>query len=97
MNKSPMPAAIVWYRREDYPAILAIMADRQNLSPTYDEWLRRAEQSVKDIEARGYCAMKVHLDPAEFAEYCRAHMLHIDAAARSQYVNSIARKRMAGG
>src|SRR5206468_3658199 len=38
--------AIAWYRREDYELILSVMDDRSIFPPTYNEWLRRAEQII---------------------------------------------------
>ena len=37
--------ALPWYSREDYPGILAVVADRHNFAATYDQWLMAAENN----------------------------------------------------
>jgi hypothetical protein len=73
-----------WYRREDWNALLAIFVDAAKL-PTYDKWLRRAEQAEKEFKRQGTIAERVYLDPTEFAGWCVARGLKIDAAARMNF------------
>jgi hypothetical protein len=83
---------IPWYRRDDWNALLAIFVDAAKL-PTYDKWLRRVEQAEKEFKRQGTIAERVYLDPKEFAGWCAARGLDIDAAARMRFAaEAVARK-----
>jgi hypothetical protein len=74
-----------WYRREDWSALLIIFVDATKLPATYDKWLRRAEKAEREFERQGTIAERVYLDPIEFAGWCGARGLKIDAAARMNF------------
>jgi hypothetical protein len=76
---------IPWYRREDWNALLALFVDREKLPATYDRWLRRAGRTEKEFKRQGTIADRVYLDPAEFAGWCVARGLNIEAAARMSF------------
>ena len=76
---------IPWYRREDYPRLLALFADAAALPRTWDEWHQRAEQLRGELEARGAIAERVMLDPDEFAGWCVLRGLRIDNDARKRF------------
>lgn len=78
---------MVWYRREDYPRILQIMADADKLPATWDKWFYRAEKGRRRIEKDGMVVEKVYLDPDEFPRWCEARGLDIDAKARTRFAN----------
>jgi len=80
-------AGIPWYRREQYARVLEVMEDANLLSPTYDEWLERAEQAFKRVERQGVIAHKVEIDPETFPIWCRARGLNVNADARIQFAN----------
>ena len=41
---TPVPVALPWYQREDYPILLALVSDPDKLPTTFESWLERAEQ-----------------------------------------------------
>jgi hypothetical protein len=59
--------------------------DREKLPATYDRWLRRAGRAEKEFKRQGTIAERVYLDPAEFAGWCVARGLNIEAAARMSF------------
>lgn len=84
---------IPWYRREDYPGILRIMADSDKLPPTWTDGNKRAEQALKLHQGNGAVVEKVYLDPNEFTGWCALRGLNIDAQARIRFANeAVARK-----
>lgn len=90
MNSPIRFVGMVWYKREDYPAILRIMADAANLPATYDNWLKKTEQGRQRLIDEGRIPVKAYIDPATFPGWCRARGLNVDAKARLDYAGVIA-------
>lgn len=87
---------IAWYRREDYHRILDVMADAHRLPPTYESWLKAAEQGIRQLEAAGHVTVKVQLDPDLFVTWCRQRDLNVDARARIAYASEAAARQALG-
>ena len=79
------PLGLPWYRREDYPAVLATMHDAQLLPPTWEEWHENAERLEADMKASDHVVIRVAIDPETFPAWCLAHGLNVDAEARSRF------------
>ncbi len=59
---------------------------------TYDEWLQASEALVAEVLATGLVAVKVHINPDEFAVWCARRYLDMDAEARAAFtVDAIVR------
>lgn len=82
--------ALPWYRRADYPRILQIMADADQLPVTYDKWLGRAEQMERHLARQGHATMRVNIDPDQFVAWCAASGQNIDNRARSLFASEAA-------
>jgi hypothetical protein len=78
---------IPWYRREDYPRVLDIMADRDSLPPTFEVWRKLAGQVESDAKRRGLVVVRAVIDPDTFVAWCRARSLNVDANARVRFGN----------
>jgi hypothetical protein len=77
---------LAWYRREDYPLILEMMADRRDMHGTYDEWLCEAERLEQHLVSEGRTVKHIVIDPERFRAWCDQHNLKPVAKARSQFV-----------
>src|SRR5262245_55125000 len=73
---------LAWYRREDYPLILEMMADRREMHRTYDEWLREVRRLEQHLVSEGRAVKYVVIDPARFRAWCDQHNLKPVAKAR---------------
>jgi hypothetical protein len=89
----PMIQALVWYKEEHYPQLLALFDDAELLPPTYRQWLIRAEEKKAEIEAGGDQVIKVFIDPETFPEWCRQKNLPMDANSRSTLAIEVAQAR----
>jgi hypothetical protein len=78
-----------WYRRADWNALLILFVDAAKFPATYDKWLRRAEKAEREFERQGTISERVYVDPAEFAGWCAARGLKIDAAARMNFAAQV--------
>lgn len=90
-------AGIAWYKRADYSRILEIMDDREVFSPTFDKWQSKAEDTERQMKARGFVVVRAHIDPEHFAAWCAANDLNVDAKARTRWGNEAARRHFASG
>jgi hypothetical protein len=91
--RQPMIQAMVWYKEEQYPELLALFADADLLPPTYTDWLARAEEKKAEVEAEGDQVIKVFIDPETFPGWCEERKLPMDANARSQLAIEVAQAR----
>jgi hypothetical protein len=90
MARPPDPApimGIVWYLKEDYPAVLRLMADAASLPPTFEKWQYVAQRAERDLRAQGVTTVRAILDPATFPEWCRRHGEKVDAKGRMAFAN----------
>jgi hypothetical protein len=87
MGEAEREHRVVWYARKDYPTILALMADRHRLAPTYDEWLMAAEQVVREVERAGLVVRRVTVRPEAFRAWCAARALPLDSKSRQIFVD----------
>lgn len=76
---------LAWYRRQDYPRILQIMADAELLPPTFDKWQGKAEKLEREIARKGGKPVRVQIDPDKFVAWCTAHGHDVDAAGRRAF------------
>ncbi len=89
--RQPMLQAMVWYKEEDYSHLLTIFDDADQLPPTFEEWLMRAEEKKTEVEAAGDQVIKVFIDPETFPQWCKEKDLPKDANARSQLAIEMAK------
>jgi len=82
-----------WIEEADYPAARKIFDDGDTLPPTWQEWLKMAEEMKKGLEAYGHPVMKVRIDPAKFAAWCAAHGTTTDKPGRRLFVAEAVKER----
>lgn len=81
-------AGIAWYREDDYPSVLRIMADGHLLPRTHREWQEKAERAEATAKAQGIRVVRAIIDPQEFPAWCRRHGLNVDAKGRTEFANA---------
>ncbi|MBM1171721.1 hypothetical protein [Microvirga arabica] len=85
-NEPARRIGLPWYRREDYPRIREMMADRHNLAPTYESWLAAAENNEEVGRQAGLHVSRILIEPEAFARWCAKKNVEPDSAARRDYV-----------
>jgi hypothetical protein len=78
-------AAIPWFRREDWPRLLSIAADRATLPEDYDEWRVKTENLVARSEARGQPLSIVTVDIDRLIAFAADNDEEIDLGTRAAY------------
>jgi hypothetical protein len=79
-----------WYRKGHYAQLRSAFADGSNLHSTYAEWLAAARATEAHLLARGHRAVRVHIEPSVFFDWCIAEGIAPDAAARIRYASEVA-------
>jgi hypothetical protein len=83
---SPPPVGAYWIREEDYPALLEIFEDGSKMPPTWQEWLKMAEEMERGLTAYGHVVLRVYIDPRTFPDWCAAHGTTPGSAGRRKFV-----------
>ena len=91
MATSPPVAALPWFDRRDYLALLKLFSDPDKLPATYDAWLERAEGVERQFKRAGFGVARIWVRPAPFAAWCKERDVSPDQAARLIFVNEVAR------
>lgn len=76
---------IPWYRRADYERIREIMAQRDPVPDSFDEWETQAKRVETHYQRGGQTVVRVYIDPQNFVAWCALRNLHIDAEARMAF------------
>ncbi len=89
-NHQPIIQAVVWYKEEEWDELMAMFPDRDRMPKTFNDWLVRAEEMVKKVQAGGDVAVKIFIDPVTFPQWCEKHNKELDAAARTEMAIEVA-------
>ncbi len=81
---------ILWFTREDYPACLAIMADRETFPRTYDEWHKRTQEAVAFVEREGGKVIRVETSAQKLGAYCMVRGMKVDSYGRQMFASDVA-------
>ena len=74
-----------WYRdRDHYDRCKGACSDAA-LMPSYEHWLQRTEQAVKQLRDDGVVVHCIELDLDLFLAWCRAHKFKPDRHARAGF------------
>lgn len=80
---TPIKAAgICWFTPENYPRVLAVMADCHVLPANFHKWLKQAESAEQRFTAQGWRVHRIDCDPDAFLAWCTAR--NIDASAQAR-------------
>ncbi len=94
-NHSPAPhepslQAMVWYKEEHWDTLMKLFSDSHLLPKNYADWLIRAEEMVKKVEAGGDVVLKVFIDPETFPAWCKEKGKEMDSNARADLAIEVA-------
>jgi hypothetical protein len=84
---------MAWFRKEDWPKLLEVSADPDQLEKTHQEWLEFALASIIDLRAKGLRVEKVDVGVDELVAWCQARGVPVDGKARADFAAFKLRKR----
>lgn len=77
-----------WYERNQYQKLIDSSQDNiAELVPTFDTWRNRADENIKDMEAKGWIVFKVKVDVAALNKWLKDNGLENVVENRERYVN----------
>jgi hypothetical protein len=79
-----MPAlALLWPSETNYPRFRQVCG--ADLPSSYDAFERAAAQTIRELEARGYCYRKIDVDPDDMVRWCTEVYGAVNAESRAAY------------
>lgn len=84
-TKEPELQVMVWYNKEDWENCLSLFDDAQLLPKNYNEWHKRANAMVSEVEASGDLVVKVTIDTVLFPAWCKEKGRKMDADSRTTF------------
>jgi hypothetical protein len=77
---------VYWIREDDYAPLLKIFDDASKMPPTWQEWLKMAEEMERGLKAYGHPVMRVTIDLNTFPDWCAAHGVSPGREGRKRFV-----------
>ena len=96
-KRTEMVFGVGWYRAEQWPLLLAVSVDRDELEPTYAEWLDVAESSLASLRMAGLDPVKIDVDVEEMIAWCSEKAKPLNANARVQFITAKTKQMDQGG
>jgi hypothetical protein len=76
-----------------YPALLTVFDDGNKMPPTWNEWLKMAEEMERGLKAYGHPVMRVRIEPSTFPDWCAAHGTTPGREGRKRFVAAAVTER----
>lgn len=95
MNETPRRATVgvPWFSRDDYEAFRSLLPQR-SWHTTYDQWELAANKVLHQQQCAGVPTLKVDVQSAAFALWCRDTGHDINARALVEYASAFARRHL---
>lgn len=84
---------VAWYTEEQWARVKASAVDPENLEPTYPEWVKMAEDAMREIRRGVRNPIKIQIDAGELAAWCLMHGKPNDSSARAEFASHKMRER----
>lgn len=92
-NQPPSIQAMIWYKEDEWDTLMELFPDSHLLPPTYQQWLKMAEDMKKQVEASGDLVIKVYIDPVTFPAWCKENGKAMDSEARAELAIQVAQQQ----
>jgi len=79
--------AVAWYTEEQWARVKARAVDPELFEATYPEWVKMAEDALKDIRAAIGNPIMIKVDADELAAWCLVHGKPNDSSARAEFAS----------
>ena len=83
---------IPWYRREDFPALIAMFEDGP-VFDSFEQWQARAEELEREFQRAGHVVVRAYLDPGEFARWCLRNGVDADRESRGDFAIEVVEQK----
>ena len=91
--REDIAVGVAWYTEEQWALVKASAADPSNLEPTYAEWVKMAEEALREIRRGVRHVEKIQIDAGELAAWCLVHGKPNDSSARAEFASHKTKER----
>jgi len=77
---------IAWFAMADWEELEEFILDQEMFAQGYDGWRAQTNELINSLEETGFTVQKVHVEPEEFATWCRFRGQTPNATAVRLYV-----------
>lgn len=84
---------VAWYTEDQWARVKASAVDPENLERTYPEWVKMAEEALREIRRGIRDPIKIQIDAGELAAWCLVHGKPNDSSARAEFASHKMRQR----
>ena len=93
MSREPELQVMVWYNEADWETYKSLFDDAHLLPAKYKDWVARAEEKIKEVEASGDLVAKVTIDTVLFPAWCKENGRKMDAESRTTFAIEAVQKQ----
>ena len=87
-RNQPQHVGVAWYRKEQWPRLLEIADDKEKLEASYDEWVKIAQKTMREMEKLGLSLVKVDVDVEELLAWCQRRKIPVNGEARASFTSA---------
>lgn len=84
-----MLIGIGWYDRAEWTKLKQVAADSANLDETYEDWLRGAERTERELARGGLTIRRVMVKVDCLVAWCAVRQKPLNGAARAEYIQEV--------
>lgn len=88
--------AIPYFTEVEWIAARAVMEDGHTFHDSYADFVKGVEQAEIKLRREGQATIRINIDTAQFADWCRQRGRKINAESRGAYAAFIAAKNDTG-
>lgn len=92
-NQPPPAVGAYWIKEEDYSALLQLFEDGDKMPPSWNEWLKMAEEMEQGLKAYGHVVLRVYINAATFSDWCATHGTSPGSVGRRKFVAAAVTER----
>jgi hypothetical protein len=82
-NANLAEVGMAWFSPASWEQLRAVAEDE--LTGSYDDFVRKVERQMRAFEARGFTVAKVVVDVPHMVAWCRRHGLRVTSTSRAKY------------
>ena len=86
-QRNDLRLGVAWYSEDQWARVKASAVDADLLEPTYPEWVKMAEDALKEIRRGVGNTIKIHIDADELAAWCLVRGKPNDSSARAEFAS----------
>jgi hypothetical protein len=88
--------AIPFFTEVQWLAARSVMEDGKTFHDSYAEFVQRVQHVEANLRRQGKATIRVNIEPATFANWCRANGRKVNAESRAAYASFIAAQQDTG-